>query len=219
MRKVWATCSAAIFLLSETIAFFEGEIIRGSCDHFQQWAEKPAPPQDKLERSSTEMDIEPSTSKAQRDPETLATGHRAFLASLIYALLLTDAPYTSELRALLGHVDALVAFFSHLLDMQRKADGEREATGSESSHTAGEERAAALELDRSRKRVDSAMKGVVGRLRQLDHDRVGSARYLDVTTGQDGNDFEGWKGGGVDRLLMKLEFGRMVEEEGDAKLL
>ena len=37
MRKVWATCGAAVFLLSEFGAYFEGEIVQESRKHFRQW--------------------------------------------------------------------------------------------------------------------------------------------------------------------------------------
>lgn len=209
VRKVWATCSAAIFLLSETAAFFEGEIVRGSCDHFQKWVQQSAPD---LDDSTTSNTSSQSTRHTQRDPETLAAGHRAFLSSLIYALLLTDLPYTSQLRSLLGNVDNLVAYFVRLLGIQQKMDGEEEATGEASAHLIQEEARISSELERARKKVDSDLKSVVSRLRQLDQERVGSTRYLDLRTIERG-DFEVWKGGGVDRLLMKLEFGRMLADD------
>ncbi|KAF2162704.1 hypothetical protein M409DRAFT_68982 [Zasmidium cellare ATCC 36951] len=210
-RKVWATCSAAIFLLSETAAFFEGEIVKGSCDHFQQWVESPAPTYDP-ENSFSSVHEDPE-SRSQRDPETLASGHRTFLAALTYSLLLTDASYTKELRSLLGNVDNLIAFFSRLLEIQQKLDLE-DQTEDSTSYTAQEEQRISLELDRARKKVDSDLKSVVNRLRQLDHERIGSMRYLDLRPGEKG-DFEVWKGGGVDRLLMKLEFGsdRLTQQD------
>ena len=209
MRKVWATCSAAIFLLSETAAFFEGEIVHGSCNHFQQWVERSAPDLDDSSASATSTR---SSKHTQRDPETLASGHRAFLASLIYALLLTDLPYTSQLRSLLGNVDNLVAYLIRLLGIQQNIDGEEEATGEASAHLVQEETRISSELERARKKVDSDLKTVVSRLRQLDQERVGSTRYLDLRAVERG-DFEVWKGGGVDRLLMKLEFGRMLDDD------
>ncbi|CAK3876542.1 related to gamma-tubulin complex component GCP4 [Lecanosticta acicola] len=209
-RKVWATLSAANFLLSETSAFFEGEIITGSCSHFQEWTEKPATNFDPDVSAASTVDG-PGERPAQRDPETLAAGHRTFLASLTYALLLTDTIYTRELRTLLGNIDNMIAFFTRLLDVQQKLDLEAQDGAGESPHTVEAEQHTSLELDRARKKVDSGLKAVVNRLRQLDLQRIGSLRYLDVRPGEKG-DFEVWKGGGgVDRLLMKLEFGRMVE--------
>lgn len=211
-RKVWATCSAAVFLLSETSAFFEGEIVKGSYDHFYSWVQQPAPIVNH-ERPTASVSTTSHEDQAQRDPETLASGHRKFLSSLIYALLLTDIPYTHELRSLLRNVDNLIAFFVRLLDVQQKLDLEHQSVG-ESAHTVEEAQRLAVELDRARKRVDSDLKCVVNRLRQLDHERIGSLRYLDVKSGEAG-DFEVWKGGGVDRLLMKLDFGKVLDDSYD----
>lgn len=204
-RKVWATCSAAMSLLSETAAYLEGEIIRCSWESFEAWLKEPADAADKAGEAQTDGD---ATSKsAQRDPETLAAGHRAFLAALTYALFLTDVPYTKELRSLLNNVDQLIALFIRLLDVQQRIDLDQDA-GLEVAHIEEEEKKIALELDRARKRVDSDLKSVINRLRQLDHERIGAGRYLDLSRVETGG-FEPWKGGGVDRLLMKLEFGRV----------
>ena len=206
-RRVWATCSAALLLLSETSAFFEGEIIRESWSTFEQWVKTPVGP-----RSDGKYPLRSSTGPdyaSQQDPETLASGHRIFLASLTYALLLTDDRYTRELRSLLGNVDSLIAFFGCLLDMQHKLDLEHDA-GGETAYTVREEQRISSELDRSRKRVDGDLKAVVARLRHLDQERIGSGRYLDPGPTECG--FSAWKGGGVDRLLMKLEFGRMTSD-------
>lgn len=180
-RKVWATCSAAVFLLSETTAYFEGELITRSWDTFYSWA-----------------------TARDHDPETLGRAHRAFLAALSYVILLTDAAYTHSLRDLLTHVDALVALFGRLQRLQQTT-----TLGiSTPDFLDDEEAEVARELDRSRKRVDTALKDVVARLRQLDHERLGAARYLQIDAQDTG--FEVWRGGGVDRLLMKLDFGRMA---------
>ena len=206
-RKVWATCSAAFFMLSETSAYLEGEIIGKSWENFEDWVKKPNST-DQPDDLGPQTSIEDAQGESQKDPETLASGHRAFLAALTYALLLNDLPYTKELRSLLGNVDSLVAFFNRLLKIQQKLNVEHEA-GGETGYTVGEEQRIALELDRARKKVDSDLKSVMNKLRQLDHERIGSARYLD-TSGME-SEFEPWKGGGVDRLLMKLEFGRTIE--------
>lgn len=208
-RKVWATSSAALFLLSETSAYFEGEIIRESWNQFEDWVKQPAS-QEPLDASHRSNMTESATGTTQKDPETLASGHRAFLASLTYALLLNDIPYTKEVRSLLGNVDHLIAFFNRQLEIHQKLDMEHDSDG-ETAYTAEEERRISLELDRARKRVDSDLKSVVNRLRQLDQERIGSGRYLSTAASE--SEFEPWKGGGVDRLLMKLEFGRLVEED------
>jgi hypothetical protein len=212
-RKVWATCSAAMSLLSETAAYLEGEIIRCSWERFEAWLKEPAEAaHTTVGLGADAADVNPPKA-AQRDPETLAAGHCAFLAALTYALFLTDMHYTKELRSLLGNVDQLIALFVRLLEIQQKIDLEQDA-GLETVHVEEDERKIALELDRARKRVDSDLKSVINRLRQLDHERIGAGRYLDLGHVDTGG-FEPWKGGGVDRLLMKLEFDRMRDDGYD----
>nr|POE72062.1 gamma-tubulin complex component 4 [Quercus suber] len=211
MRKVWATCSSAVFFISETTAYFEGEIVRGSSDHFEDWVKRPL-----VERNAS-MDHggmeEAGNERTQHDPETIASNHRAFLASLAYSLLLTDAPFTREARSLLGNIDALIAFFDRTVDVQQKLDIEH-CSGGESSLTLEDERTVTLELDRARKKVDSDLRSVIARLRQLDQDRIGSLRYLDVNSGEVGEvgQFQPWRGGGLERLLMKVD-GRVATDD------
>ncbi|TKA65620.1 hypothetical protein B0A55_07286 [Friedmanniomyces simplex] len=213
-REVWATSSAALHLISETAAYLEGEVVKGSCDHFESWVEKPTSNEGFDESmGSVQSDRSPEV-VAQRDPETLAAAHRTFAAALTYSLLLTDIPYTRELRSLLGNIDALIAFFNSLLDAQQKADLTDDASSGEDSYTVDEAARLELELDRARKKVDSDLRSVASRLRQLDHERIGSGRYLEVHASESGG-FEPWRGGGVDRLLMKLEFGRMPDDARD----
>jgi hypothetical protein len=212
-RKVWATCSAAMCLLSETAAYLEGEIIRCSWERFEAWLKEPAEAAHTTVDPGTDAADASPPKVAQRDPETLAAGHCAFLAALAYALFLTDLHYTKELRSLLGNVDQLIALFVRLLEIQQKIDLEQDA-GLETVHVEEDEKKISLELDRARKRVDSDLKSVINRLRQLDHERIGAGRYLDLGHVGTGG-FEPWKGGGVDRLLMKLEFGRMRDDGYD----
>ena len=214
-RKVWATCSAAMCLLSETAAYLEGEIIRCSWECFEAWLKAPAEAADQNE--GAQMDVDAARKPTQRDPETLAAGHRAFLAALTYALFLTDVPYTKELRSLLNNVDQLIALFIRLLDVHQRIDLDQDA-GLEIAHVEDDEKKVALELDRARKRVDSDLKSVINRLRQLDHERIGAGRYLDLSRVGTGG-FEPWKGGGVDRLLMKLEFGRVRDDGYDFDII
>lgn len=199
LRKVWATCSAAVFLLSETVAYFEGEVIKSSWDHFFAWV------------------VAGAGEGAQHDPETLSSAHRLYLSSLTYALLLTDVGFARTIRALIANVDLLAAHFSRLQSIQRSLDLDADSGVPASTYAEEDERAVALELDRARKRVDSGMKDVVGRLRQLDNERLGDSMFrglrINEEGGDDGRAFEPWRGGGVERLLMKLDFGRVNEDE------
>lgn len=230
MRKVWASCSSAVFLLSETAAYLEGEVITSSWDHFYAWATKGSStdrnPPESLHAAGVETDT-PEAETYPHDPETLATAHRLFLSHLLHALLLTDIPFTSELRAFLTDVDQLIALFVRLQRIQHSLDLEEdEGVVDAFGNFKDEEKEVALLLDRARKRVDMGMKGVVGRLRGVDRERVGGGSGRGSGFGEAGGEGEGgreseggftpWRGGGVERLLMKLDFGRLtVEEEGD----
>ncbi|KAL1636372.1 hypothetical protein SLS58_009865 [Diplodia intermedia] len=241
MRKVWATCGAAVFLLSEFVGYFEGEVVQESWKHFRQWVvaadsdnERPTSPSDsdnedphELSRQPTQHSMKqsqqlsrPATSTSMResrrtphDPEVLASAHRLFLRSLSYSLLLTDMPYTHALRSFLTHVDELIAFIDRLRTIQRNLDLERdEGVVDALANYEQEEKDVLLELDRARKRVDSDLRSLVARLRELDKERVGTGLFGD---GESIGGFEPWKGGGVDRLLMKLDFGASANEEVD----
>lgn len=241
MRKVWATCGAAVFLLSEFVGYFEGEVVQESWKHFRRWIvgsqsddEQAASPSEsdnedahELPRQPTEHSLKqsqhpsrPGTAassrpqpRASHDPEILASAHRLFLRSLSYSLLLTDLPYTHALRSFLTHVDELFAFIERLRTVQQNLDLERdEGVVDALANYEQEEKDVLLELDRARKRVDSDLRSLVGRLRELDKERVGTGLFGD---GEMIGGFEPWRGGGVDRLLMKLDFGASVNEEAD----
>jgi len=208
-RKIWASCSAAISLLAEITAYLEGEIIACSWDRLIAWL-TPSSEETFKGTSATALPLKDTSNTGIHDPETIAAGHRAFLAALTYALLLNDVTFTKDLRSLLGNIDQLTALFDRLLEVQQKLDLEHDA-GLEGGLVEEEERKVALDLDRARKTVDSDLRSVVNRLRQLDQEWIGAGRYLDLSGAETGG-FEPWKGRGVGRLLMKLEFGRMRDD-------
>ncbi|KAK7514688.1 Spc98 family protein [Phyllosticta citriasiana] len=251
MRKVWATCGAAVFLLSEFGAYFEGEIVQESWKHFRQWivggdteqssrlgdSEGLAARQlntsirneantfgnQTRNRPNSAHHSQPAEQKPSvpHDPEVLAKAHRLFLSCLSHSILLTDIPYTHALRSLLTHVDALIAFLYRLRVIQANLDLEADAGVIDDAlaNHAADERDVLIELDRSRKRVDADLRGLVARLRELDRERVGWGTFGNVGSVEavDGSSaaFEPWRGGGVDRLLMKLDFGTGVEGQDE----
>ncbi|KAJ9669497.1 hypothetical protein H2201_000364 [Coniosporium apollinis] len=239
LRKVWATCSAAIFLLAETAGYFEGEVIEGSWKHFHHWVTAAQPTGGSGSRPQTSSSLNHSTmstrplsagsyNASQRgtrgesaepaeetphDPEALASAHRRFLAALLSSLLLVDNDWTRTLRTLLSHVDELVAFFTRLQTIQQNLDLEEdEGLVDALTNHAEEEKQVALELDRSRKRVDSDLQSLVARLRIIDTERLGSGG-LHVKPSLREDSYEPWRCGGVDRLLMKLDFGSSVADD------
>ena len=236
MRKVWATCGAAIFLLSESGAYFEGEVVQESWKHFREWIirpeQRPSSPGRPQSSASAVMpnritELSPPDSpsvgfrrsvtdseRSPHDPESLASAHRRFLDSITYSLLLTDFSFTRSLREFFTHVDELVAFVTRLQIIQQNLDLEEDGVVDDLANYAQEEKEVELELDRARKRVDSDLKSLVARLREIDAERVGSSPYpRQSTLRSDG--YEPWRVGGVDRLLMKLDWGSGADDEDE----
>ena len=220
LRKVWATCAAAIFFLSEGGAYLQGEVVHESFKHFLHWVENPgaaAPlePRPSSGSKSQDSDNHPQ-STVQHDPEALSLAHRRFLSSIAYSLLLTDTAFTTALRTCFAHVDELVAYVTRLQTIQQSLDLEEDEGFEDYQHNYHqEEKDVKLELDRSRRRLDSDLKTLVERLREIDSERVGAGgvgpmRKEGITSE---GEFEPLRIGGVDRLLMKLDWGGGEEEE------
>ncbi|KAF2129583.1 Spc98 family protein [Dothidotthia symphoricarpi CBS 119687] len=224
MRRIWATCSAAIFFLAEGEAYFQGEVVQESFKHFLSWVSGPRrslvegsriasptfPTTPGFRKSSTEGDIE-----QQHDPEVLALAHRQFLSSVAYSLLLTDMNFTKTLRTFCTHVDELVAYITRLNVIQQNLDLEEdEGIEDYAKNYKQDEKEMSLEMDRARRRLDSDLKALVERLREIDSERIGASApgFKSGVTMQEGM-FEPLRVGGIDRLLMKLDWGGEDEEE------
>ncbi|KAF1846779.1 uncharacterized protein K460DRAFT_367526 [Cucurbitaria berberidis CBS 394.84] len=224
MRKVWATCAATIFFLAESEAYFHGGVVQQLFSHFISWVTMPQdlvpigtqsapatqPPTPGFRRTTVESHIQ-----RQHDPEALALAHRRFLSSVAYSLLLTDVAFTKTLRTLCNHVDELVAYITRLTSIQQNLDLE-EDDGVEdyAQNYTKEEAEVSLELDRARRRLDSDLKALVERLREIDSERINNAAPI-VANGvaMEQGTYEPLRVGGVDRLLMKLDWGGEDEEE------
>lgn len=240
MRKVWATCTAAIFFLSESEAYFQGEVVQESFKHFLQWVvgpdnstsaeehDSPSPPStDTTQNTST---LKPKR-KRQHDPEALSSAHRSFLTSVCTSLLLTDQSFPTTLRSFFTHVDELVALITRLQSIRQNLDME-EDTGAHDylANYKQEEKDVNLQLDRARRRLDSDMKSLIGRLRDIDSERVGSVLGLGVNGNGQGasgaaagaggiwdeeEGYEPLRVGGVDILLMKLDWSTVDDDEDE----
>lgn len=210
MRKVWATCAAAVFFLAESEAYFQGAVVQESFDHFLSWVNGvPDSP------SGTDL-------RHQHDPEALALAHRFFLSSISYSLLLTDMIFPKLLRTFCTHVDELVAYITRLTGIQQNLDLEEdEGVEDFAQNYQKEEKEVALELDRARRRLDSDLKGLVERLRDIDSERIGaSAPGIGDPFSAEETAYEPPRIGGIDRLLMKLDWGGEDEkDEGPEDLL
>ncbi|KAF1944341.1 hypothetical protein EJ02DRAFT_371622 [Clathrospora elynae] len=230
MRKIWATCAAAIFFLAESEAYFQGAVVQQSFNHFITWVTGPqdlSPLESRFapsavlstpafRKSTTEIDIQ-----QQHDPEALASAHRRFLSSVAYSLLLTDQAFTKTLRTLCAHVDELVAYITRLTTIQQNLDLEEdEGVEDYAQNYKKEELEVSLEMDRARRRLDSDLKALVERLREIDSERIGaSAPGLANGAASEVGAYEPLRVGGIDRLLMKLDWSGEEEEEENEDLV
>ncbi|KAF2744287.1 hypothetical protein M011DRAFT_461077 [Sporormia fimetaria CBS 119925] len=219
MRKVWATCSAAVFFLSESEAYFQGQVVQESFTHFLQWVTGPADSEGRSTVPSIEAADETTKegmNRRQHDPEALSLAHRQFLSSITRLLLLTDQAFTKAIREFFTHVDELVALITRLQAIRQHLDLE-EDDGVEDYMTnyKQEEAQIALQLDRARRRLDSDMKTVISRLRDIDSERVGSTVGGSLAGSWTAGEYEPLRVGGIDTLLMKLDWGS-AEDEKDA---
>ena len=230
MRNIWATCRAAIFFLAESEAYFQGEVVQESFKSFLDWVQGPKkhrpsntrpttpdrPPTPGADEARTEGELQ-----QQHDPEALAFAHRHFLASIAYSLLITDGAFTKLLRTFCIHVDDLVGHITRLHSVQQNLDLEEdEGVEDFSQNYKKEEADVSLEMDRARKRLDSDLKGLVERLREIDSERIGVSGPRPMNTLDEGEGrYETLRVGGIDRLLMKLDWGGEDEEEEHEDLL
>ncbi|KAF2103170.1 hypothetical protein NA57DRAFT_63822 [Rhizodiscina lignyota] len=236
MRKVWATSSKAVFFLCELVSYLEGVVVKDAWAYLlssitRKPQERPSSsssmeagrdflnsstrttsrPEKSFPYSPRTGDLAPGAAdptaeeNMPHDPTALASLHSAFLTSLTYALLLSNAPFTKELRHLLSNVEHFVAQIKRLQAAQSNLDLEEdEGVVDALNDWRTEEITVSREVDRARKKVDEGCRACVDVLGQVDND--GSRAGL---LG------EKVQGAGVDRLLMKLEFGSENGYEGD----
>lgn len=155
----------------------------------------------------------------RHDPEALTVAHRRHLSSLVKSLFLTEVSFTSALRALLTGVDLFVALTVRLETIQRNMDLETdEGVVDALVDYAQEEQEVWQELRVTSDNVQSGMKDLVAGLREIDDSRSGGESLGTATTGQSGTGPSTGPGfrhyvprqpAGVDRLLMKLDFGSL----------
>ena len=225
MRNIWATCRAAIFFLAESEAYFQGEVVQESFKAFLEWFQgpkkyrnsetRPTTPDKPPTRGAHEVVLD-GEAQQQHDPEALAFAHRNFLASVAYSLLITDGAFTRLLRTFCTHVDDLVGHITRLQLIQQNLDLEEdEGVEDFSQNYRKEEADVSLEIGRARRRLDSDLKGLVERLREIDSERIGASGPQPTNASDDDEDrYEPLRIGGIDRLLMKLDWGvEDVEEE------
>jgi hypothetical protein len=227
LRSIWATSSAALFLLGETEAYFHGEIVKGSWSGFQRWLTGlPSRPVSAvgghhhedlwasagtLPTSMAKLHIQPN-----HDPQTLSDAHKRYLDSLTQDLLLTKDSFTDPLYHLLQQIDHLVALVHRIHSIWQSLDLEvDEGVVDAFSDFHKEEKDVEEQLAVITGRVKGAIELLIQSLQDIDQEKndpydVALEAMFDEAA------YVPQKMSRVDRLLMKLDFGGWFEvSKGD----
>ncbi|KAI9665543.1 MAG: hypothetical protein M1831_001686 [Alyxoria varia] len=231
MRSTWTTAFSAVFLLTELGEYLTREVVTPSWESFNSWVYGGRVGEGGgggSSRSSngggsavaqtgagTNTHTANRTTKAAKitDPTLLTKTHTLYLSTLLQTLHLHNTQYTSALRTLLQRIDTFCALVTRLQGVWRNLDLADEGVMDEGNAVAGwetEERDLYTQLTQSKKTVSEAVNGVIESLTAIEaekyEDTAGAKSRRNLTTGG----FEPHAGGGVDRLLLRLQ-GRMYE--------
>lgn len=152
--------------------------------------------------------------RSSHDPQTLAAAHGLYLTTLVRRTLLSQPSFTDPLYSLLVDIDQLVALIHRLQETWNAIDLEEDLGVVDAFvDLAREEQDVKRQIRETVAKIKSGIEGVIGVLRNLEADHEGLA-WGDDDAGTDaagGIREEGQyvprRVGGVDRLLMKLDFG------------
>ena len=231
MRPIWATITSAASFFAELGEFFQGEVVRSSWSIFHRWL-VPTSNQDLRSVNDTfapvistsEGPYRPGSISSQQVPEptmtsiqdheTLTQAHKRYLASLKKALLLHDQDFTLALRRHMTSIDHLSALMQRLDTIPRILDPDAQGEVSISAnHLATEEKRLMIDLKASRSRVANGVQALIETLRAIDAaNAAANAAERGYQGGQElmqQDGFVPWSGGGVDRLLLKLDYGNV----------
>ncbi|KFA77641.1 hypothetical protein S40288_02698 [Stachybotrys chartarum IBT 40288] len=159
------------------------------------------------------------SSHSPHDPQTLSAAHGVYLSTLIHRLLLTQPPFTQPLYALLVHIDHLISHVHRLHSIFTTIDLETDAGVVDAFvDSEREEREVKAMLRVVERKVKTGIEEVVAALRALESDDAFMAEWEEAGAADDGvvrggvGEGEGGgyvpaRVGGVNRLLMKLDFG------------
>lgn len=234
LRGSWTTASAAIFFLGETEAYLQTEIVAGMWETFSGWLTGTQPRRERGEAAATrarrrtgagagddegngddEAWTQAAAAPAAHDPQTLSAAHALYLGTLVHRLLLTQPSFTDPLCRLLVHIDELVAHMRRLHAIFTSRDLETDAGVVDVFvDLEREERAVVAQLRLAEGQVRRGIEGVVEALRRLENDAdflaaweaQGAAPPADAADAP-GRRYAPGRIGGVNRLLMKLDFG------------
>lgn len=162
----------------------------------------------------------PKADRHPHDPQTLAAAHRLYLSTLVRRILLSQDVFTDPLYSLLVDIDQLVALIHRLQELWNSIDLEVDVGVVDAFvDLQREERDVKTQIQATVAKIKAGIEGVIGVLRNLEADHEGLA-WGDDDAGEGANGSAGIRKegqyvprrvGGVDRLLMKLDFGSWFE--------
>ena len=225
LRPIWATVTSTAYFLAELGEFFQGEVVKSSWSTFHRWL---VPSLTDDLRSANDIFVPtfdtsgrpysrgptspPSASeptiKSLQDPETLAQAHKRYLASLQKALLLHDPNFTTALRRLMTFIDHMSALMQRLDIIRRSLDTQNEVTIA-TNHLATEEKKIITDLKASLSKVAGGVQALIEALRAIDAANAAARSYQGDQEFTQHDGFVPWTGVGVDRLLLKLDYGKV----------
>ncbi|OTB19865.1 hypothetical protein K445DRAFT_313649 [Daldinia sp. EC12] len=165
-----------------------------------------------------------NSSPPNHDPQSLAVAHRLYLRTLVRRLLLTQPSFTNPLYELLVNTDHLVSLVHRLHGVWAAADLEAdEGVVDAFADLVAEEADVLTRIREVEAGVKDGVRAVVAALRALSTDsafmteledggRDGEYENEGMGIGdsvldEDGTGYRPRRTGGIDRLLMKLDFG------------
>ncbi|KAI0150464.1 Spc97/Spc98 family protein [Xylariaceae sp. FL1272] len=215
-RSSWSTCSAALFFLAETESYLQVEVVEGLSSNFHEWltGHRDSARKDSVNDQLTTENETGQNVRPNRDPQSLSTAHRLYLSAVTKRILLTQSAYTTPLYDLLIHIDHLVSHMQRLYSIWVSLDLEAdEGVVDAFSNLDTEEREVRAQLRAIERNVKHGIEEVIASLQTLSLDSNFAADMeLDEDIDDLEDDGEGrWRPrrvGGIDRLLMKLDFGQ-----------
>lgn len=156
--------------------------------------------------------------KNPHDPQTLAAAHRLYLSTLVRRTLLSHESFTEPLYSLLVDIDQLIALIHRLQEVWNAIDLEEDVGVVDAFvDLEREERDVKVQIQATIGKIKGGIEGVIGVLRNLEADHEG-LNWADDDTADGGSGGLREEGqyvprrvGGVDRLLMKLDFGSWLD--------
>lgn len=164
-------------------------------------------------------------SRPSPDHQTLSTAHTLYLRTMVHRLLLSQPRFTGSLYKLLIHIDHLVAHIQRLHSIFTSIDLETDAGVVDAFVDLDKEEREVMSLLRAvEASVRKGIEEVVTTLRQLEGDDEFLAEWEGLSIAHNDNDFDlgheemkytPARLGGINRLLMKLDFGSWINRGDD----